>query len=553
VAVPDWKPSTGNRQPYSCDVLVIGGGGAGALAALEASKDEHLNVMLVSKGPIGMSGLTPTANGGTAGAGPEEDLFKLMINTGRFLNHQGAAWLTTHEIKNACRRLQELDIEVIPLRARSVCVQSTPALKKLREHITHKSNINLRETVLVTSLLTSGGAVTGATLLDLATGEFSSVEAKAVVLATGGGSGELYPHTSNNPFGIATDASGTGHIMALRAGAELVDMEMIQFVLLPFSPRSRYLRYFPEFWNGPYRNRLGEIIEDDVSKYPAASYSEELIRKFYFEIEKGRGPIFVDQRGLPEIDSKLLIKNWTQRRRLIKTLDIDPRDHKVELLIGSHFIMGGVRINEKTETTLPGLFAAGEVMGSVHGACRLSGYSFSQMIVFGFEAGLRAAEYARKAHHAGELSLEFIQREEELARRFLEPKTDPASVGQLKRRLQQVMERDVFIVRHEDGLQHALQEIDQIEADIPRIQVPAFKRHNLEWMRAIEFPYVVETARIVALSALAREESRGFHYRSDFPREDNGSWLRHTQVKLKDGRLDMDSFPVALDYLRPEA
>ena len=180
--------------------MVIGGGGAGALAALEASKDEHLKVMLVSKGPIGMSGLTPTANGGTAGAGSEEDLFKLMINTGRFLNHQGAAWVTTHEIKNACRRLQELDVEVIPLRARSVCVQSTPALRKLREHIVRRSNIELRETVLVTSLLTSGGVVSGATLLDLVTGEFFGVEAKAVVLATGGSAGELYPHTSNNPF-----------------------------------------------------------------------------------------------------------------------------------------------------------------------------------------------------------------------------------------------------------------------------------------------------------------------------------------------------------------
>ena len=137
-----------------CDVLIIGGGGAGALAALEASKDEHLKVMLVSKGPIGMSGLTPTANGGTAGAGSEEDLFKLMITTGRFLNDQDVAWFMTHEIKNALQRLQDLDVEVIPLRARSVCVQSTATLRKLREHIV-RTNIELREDVLVTSLFTS--------------------------------------------------------------------------------------------------------------------------------------------------------------------------------------------------------------------------------------------------------------------------------------------------------------------------------------------------------------------------------------------------------------
>ena len=96
-------------------------------------------------------------------------------------------------------------------------------------------------------------------------------------------------------------------------------------------------------------------------------------------------------------------------------------------------------------------------------------------------------------------------------------------------------------------------EIDAIEADIARIQVPAFRRLNLEWMRAIEFPYVVEAARIIARSALAREESRGFHYRSDFPREDNAAWLRHTTVRLEAGKLAVGSAPVALDYLRPEA
>ncbi len=254
------------------------------------SRDEKLHVLLLSKGPIGKSGLTPTANGGTAGAGSEEDLFRLMITTGRFLNDQDVAWFMVNEIKNALQRLKEMDIPVVPLRARSVCVQSTETLQKLRSHIVSKSNIELREEVLVTRLFTSKGSRFGAAALDLVTGELLAVEARAVVLATGGSTGELYPHTSNNPFGVSTDATGTGHVMAYRAGADLIDMEMIQFVPLPAIPRGLYIRYFPEFWAGPYRNRSGEIVEDDISRYPAASYSAELVQKLFLRNREGEWP-----------------------------------------------------------------------------------------------------------------------------------------------------------------------------------------------------------------------------------------------------------------------
>jgi succinate dehydrogenase/fumarate reductase flavoprotein subunit len=544
------KPS--NYKRIECDVLVIGGGGAGALAALEASKDEKLHVILVSKGPIGISGLTPTANGGTAAAGSEESLFNLMITTGRFLNDQDIAWFMVNEIKNALERLKALDVPVVPLRARSVCVQSTETLRKLRYHIVRKQNIELREHVLVTRLFTPKGTISGVTALDLVTGELFAIEAKAVVLATGGSTGELYPHTSNNPFGLSTDASGTGHMMAFRAGADLVDMEMIQFVPVPATPRGLYIRYFPEFWAGPYRNRFGEIIEDDVSRYPAASYSAELVRKLYFEVEKGNGPIFIDQRSSTAIDAKLLVNAWEQRRQLIKSLGIDPRENKIDLILGSHFSMGGVRVNSKTETTVPGLFASGEMMGAVHGACRLAGYSFSQMIVFGFEAGKSAAAYARQATRQGSIHDEELRHEEKQLRRFMEQKDEPLSVTGLKDRLKQVMERHVFVVRTQGGLTEAVMEIDAIEREITRIQVPGFLRFNLEWMRAIEFSFIIEAARIAASSALEREESRGCHYRSDFPQENNARWLRHTVARLDQGKLTIGSLPVALNHLRPE-
>ena len=541
-----------NYKRIGCDVLVIGGGGAGALAAIEASKDEKLRVLLVSKGPIGMSGLTPTANGGTAGAGSEESLFNLMITTGRFLNDQDVAWFMVKEIKNALKRLKTLDIQVMPVRGRSVCVQSTETLQKLRSHIVHKQNIELREEMLVTRLLTSRGVVSGAAALDLVTGELFAIEAKAIVLATGGSAGELYPHTSNNPFGVSTDATGTGHVMALRAGADLVDMEMIQFVPLPAISRGLYIRYFPEFWEGPYRNRSGDIIEDNISRYPAASYSAELVHKLFLEIQKGNGPIFIDRRSSTAIDVKLLIDAWEQRRQLINSQGIDPRKNKIEIVLGSHFSMGGVRVNAKTETTVPGLFAPGEIMGAVHGACRLSGYSFSQMIVFGFEAGKWAAVYARQAGKEGKIPNEELEQEGLYLRGFMEPKDNPLSVTALKDRLKRVMERHVFVIRNKDGLNEAVREIETVARDIPRIQVPRFMRFNLDWKRAIEFPLGVEAARIAASSALEREESRGAHIRSDFPQEDNTRWLRHTLARLEAGKLMISSFPVALVHMKPE-
>ena len=214
--------------------------------------------------------------------------------------------------------------------------------------------------------------------------------------------------------------------------------------------------------------------------------------------------------------------------------------------------MGGVRVNAKTETTLPGLFAVGEIMGAVHGACRLSGYSFSQMVVFGFEGGKRSAEYVRRAGNTGSLPKEQVEGEEEHLRRFKEPKGKPLSISVLKDRLKQVMERHVFVVRNNEGLTQALREIDAIEEDLARLQVPRFSRFNLEWARAIQLPCVVETARIVARSALVREESRGFHCRSDFPGEDNTRWLRHTTVQMKHGNVTIDSAPVVLNHMKPE-
>ena len=262
---------TSNDPLKECDLLIIGGGGAGALAAVEASKHENLNIVLVSKGPIGKSGLTPTANGGTAFHSTPEGTLEEMVTAGCFLNDQSLVWLMAEEALKILEKLKGFGIESVPIRPVSRCILPSDLLPALRKIIIRSSNIELLEDVLITRLLMKDGHIAGATALNLATGEFFTFKAKAVVVATGGLVGEMYPHTSNNPFGVTTDSSGTGHAMAYSAGAELMDLEMIQFVPLPGNARCRNLRYFPEFWDGPYLNRHGDVVEDDVSAYAGKS------------------------------------------------------------------------------------------------------------------------------------------------------------------------------------------------------------------------------------------------------------------------------------------
>ncbi|HJX12960.1 MAG TPA: FAD-binding protein [Dehalococcoidales bacterium] len=539
-----------------CDVLIIGGGGSGAIAAVEASRDASLKIIVVSKGPLGQSGLTPTANGGTSNApSPEmaEALFKRTVTAGNFLNDQNIVWQMARETRACLEELKNHGISITSLGPGGVCVPCVDTLRKFRGILRQRPNVELLEDVLVTRLVTADGAASGALALDMKTGECFFITATAVVVATGGLVGELYPHTSNNPFGITSGAAGTGHVMAYRAGAELIDMEMVQFVPLPANPRSRYIRYFPEFWEGPYLDRHGQTIISNGSQYPGASYSYQFTQEMYAEIEKGNGPFFIDQRNVELRNLRSGIPSWDAKRKLIKRHGIDPRENKIELVIGSHFCMGGIRVNEKTETTLPGLYAAGEVMGGVHGAMRLPGVSLTHMIVFGFEAGKQVVSYARGRQRPARPPADGMEREKRRLYGFLAPKKDPLSAGRLKKRLQQIMQDKVFIFRDGPSLKKAIEEIREIKKELPRVSVPNFKRFNLEWGQAIELSEMLTAAEIIAESALFREESRGAHYRRDFPGRDDARWLKHTSAKLEGGRLRMATAPVVLDRLKPEA
>lgn len=174
------------------------------------------------------------------------------------------------------------------------------------------------------------------------------------------------------------------------------------------------------------------------------------------------------------------------------------------------------------------------------------------MIVFGLEAWKQAARYAeRDRNEMGPSSFEIAQEQKKILL-FLESKHDPVSLTSLKTRLQRFMEENVFIFREKRGLEKAIDEIRDIRENITRITVPGFKRFNLEWIRAIEFSWMIEGAEIIARSALFREESRGFHHRRDFENMDNERWLKHTVARFEGGRLKLDSASIVLNRMKPE-
>lgn len=535
----------------TCDVLIVGGGGAGVIAAVEASTDSALRVILASKGPIGKSGLTPTANGGVHTNRSAEDMFREAVEGGCFLNDQGLAWRMSAEIRNDLGRLEGMGIPLALLSPTASMLPPVGALRKLRGVLTARPNVTLMEDVLVTNLFRTPDAVCGAGALDLATGTFFAIQATTVVLATGGLVGDLYPHSSNNPFGISSQASGTGCMMAFEAGADLIDMEMVQFVPIPANPKALHLRFFPDFWASPYRNAAGDIVESNVSAYLDGSYNFRFVQKLHREAEKS-GPIWIDYQGPAKQARTSSINSWQRRRGLIRAMGIDPAENRTEILIGSHFGMGGVRVDEQTETTIPGLFAAGEIMGGVHGAMRLSGNSFSQMIVFGFEAGRRAADVAGSGRRSGFVPLNEIKGQWERIGGFLKPKPDPLTVRQLKIELQQAMAEHVFVVRDRAGLEKARRRIENIRDRVCRIQVAKSRIFNLEWMEAIEFAPMVQAADLIARSALAREESRGAHFRQDHPETHDKKWPRHTIVRKGTDRPVIDTAPVVMNRIKPE-
>jgi fumarate reductase (CoM/CoB) subunit A len=565
----------------STDILVIGAGGAGARAAIEAANREpEMKITILNQGPIGKSGLTAMANGGMQWVEHPDDspdfLFEDVLRFGWYLNDQNLVEALTQEGPQRAQELIDWGAQMIPFSSgprggppsgpdnrpsypRGHYIPGVTYMEALRNEIARHANITVFEDVLTTKLVTMDNRVTGAFVLSIRTGEYFIVRAKATVLASGG-LGEIYPHSTNAPFGMHGHATGMGYAMAYHAGAELIDMEMVQFTGNQLYPP--WLLGNPELLcmmcGGKYINALG----DEFIQQPQPR--DVIQRSAYKEIKEGRGTerggVFIDLTKSPlsseeikeQLKHSLAVEIAKERWELIKKMSVndpDPKNWRIEFTPGgTHFFMGGVRIDEKCQTNLEGLFAAGEVSGGVHGANRMGGNAMVEIIVFGARAGRYAAEFAKGAE---DVRFEDHSKQEyERLCSFCRDKGIAPKV--IMDRIATFMSEYVGVARRETDLKKALSELESLRAhDLPKMRAPTGRCFNLGWIEAIQVPYMLDVAQMIAMSALYRTESRGAHFREDFP-ETKSEWLKHTSVMKTSDQMELATAPVVITKIDPE-
>ena len=567
----------------SCDLLCIGGGGAGVTAAIIAG-EKGADVILVAKDHIGYGntriiggiitygGLDPSWDG--------EDLFEDMIVGGEYLNNQKLCRILARDAHEATILLErfggmanrdsrgEISAEVLMQAGghtapRVLCLPSTgPGVGQgLAQGVYRSENIRTLEKTIVFDLLKEDGKVLGAVCWQLTSGEIIVIKAKKTLIATGGGGWIYYPHTDTSRA-----TTGDGFALALNAGAELVDMEQVQYIPFALTHPSGMLGIVvgEPFVAGPagiLTNVHGKEILSGVALKTRAQVSNAII----LEVEKGNGTkhggCLLDLKANKDHpQGKLLYKSYAEGlfkpftdiiRKAYGQKEAD-WEEPWDVYPSAHYFMGGIVINEWGEVKgVENLLACGEVTGGIHGGNRLGSVSMTELFVFGKRAGERAA-LEITGQDAPEVNRSLIDSQVEKLKSMMGQK-GKYRVIQLKRELQKAMWEKVGPVREEKKLKEGLRIFSAIEEKFPDMTISAVNKYNTELFDALELKFMLSVAKSVALSALARKESRGSHIRLDYPEKDDSSWLKNIIIK-KPPALEMSVHfqPVELNSLRPE-
>jgi succinate dehydrogenase / fumarate reductase flavoprotein subunit len=553
-------------ETHEHDVLVIGAGGAGLRAAIEAL-DKGATVGVVCKSLLGKAH-TVMAEGGIAAAMAHVDKadnwrthFRDTIRGGKFLNNWRMAQIHAQEAPERVRELEQWGALFDRTRDGEILQRAFGGhtFKRLC-HVGDRTGLEMIRTLqdrgvhlgfdvymecAITRLLKDAERVVGAFGYWREDGRFVVFKAKSVVIATGG-IGKAYRITSNS-----WEYTGDGMALACDAGAELMDMEFVQFhptgMVWPPGVQGILVTEAVRGEGGVLRNKDGERFMERYDPEKLDLSTRDIVaRAIYTEVKEGRGTehggAYLDISHKPaDYIKKKLPSMYHQFRELA---DVDITKEAMEVGPTCHYMMGGIRVNAETgAATVPGLFAAGEAAAGLHGANRLGGNSLSDLLVFGQRAGCAAA---KQADRAGPGAIDEAQIEE-AAKEMLAPfvRLEGESPYEIHRDLQDVMQNYVGIFRNEEDLQRGLSELGRLQERATRVRVDGSRLFNPGWHLARDLKSMLTVSEAITRSALARRESRGAHSRTDYPKYDE-AWGKQNNIIRRDGdEMRLSQVPIS--------
>lgn len=543
-------------ETHTHDVIVIGAGGAGLRAAIESSA-RGASTALVCKSLLGKAH-TVMAEGGVAAALANVDTsdgwethFKDTMKGGKMLNDWQMALFHAREAPERVRELEYWGALFDRTKDGKIMQRAFGGHTwKRLAHVGDRTGLEMIRTLqekgihggmdvymecTITHLVKDGGRITGAFGYWRESGKFVLFRANAVILATGG-VGKAYKYTSNS-----WEYTGDGHAMAYDAGAELVDMEFIQFhptgMVWPPSVRGILVTEAVRGEGGVLTNSEGErFMERYDPRRMELSTRDVVARAIYTEAQEGRGSphggafLDISHRGAEYVKKKLP----SMYHQFMEFADIDITEAPMEVFPTTHYVMGGVAVDAETcSSRVPGLFAAGEVAGGMHGANRLGGNSLSDLLVFGRRAGLGAADYAGGKSH-GNVPAEAV---DGFARELLEPFGNESGENPyvLQQDLQDVMQRYIGVFRTRENIEKGIEEIEKLKERSRTLKIEGSVMFNPGWHLCRDLKSMLTVSEALARCALEREESRGAHSRVDFPESDDSRWGRVNSVVSRKG------------------
>jgi fumarate reductase (CoM/CoB) subunit A len=570
-----------NFEQVDTDVLVIGGGGAGALAAIYAAR-EVPQVSLVEKGIFGQAGCTRmgafsmcAAFGNADPRDNPEVHMKDTIKGGQFINNQELVEVYAYE---APERINELlsfgakfDEEDGKLKQVMMPGHSYPRacfydrktgpmiMGTLAREVRKTGQITMYQELIIVELILNGEEPHYAIGIRWADSSFIVFRAKAVVITTGG-CAQIYKNTTTS-----LDNTGDGLGLLYQVGAELTDMEFVQFYpttvcspkllgLGPTSPAQLRLRTGARLYNG-----LGEeFMEKTMPRWRFEAPRDLLSQAIYKEIIEGRasphGGVYMDVTHLsPALIKEKFALGKVYRRLLKNGVDITKRP--IETTVAAHFFMGGARINVKGETNIPGLFAGGEAAAGYHGANRLGGNALSEILVSGSRAGQFAGKKAKDlSHRTGDqetLTSSLLGIQDRIDR--WKQQVNGVRPIDLKNQIKEIMWEKAGVVREGPKIKEGLDSLNGLRKELQKLCICGEQKYNRELIDAFELQHMLDVSFLILSAGFMREESRGAHFREDFPIRKDDKWLVNIVLNKKGEDLRKGTEKVRLSHFSPES